>query len=134
MELDWVPDDAQSATLQPTGNEKLDNARNDLYDKVNFMKSASKFRDLAHYFKPDGSDVPDRQRIDRYKHHGCKSRVFSYWRDHGKADYKWWSDVLVAVQGDPTDALTAANGEFTLLVDFHGGGFVSFARHTLHLS
>jgi hypothetical protein len=126
-DLSFIPPDALNPELKPTGHKDVDEARDALQGAIDFLKDVnSASADPLHFFrKKDQEDQLDENKKYRYEKNGCKTHISQYWRDQGTTQYKWWSEVLLAVRANITDA--DAEHEFALLVDFHGGGFVSTA-------
>jgi hypothetical protein len=130
-----VPEDVYSEP-KSTGNPVVNQLRDELEEAIDFLgKKDPRFKDPLIFFKEDtqseGEIIADRMK--RYETYGCeKPRKFYYWRDKNdetRLIKRWWSEVVIVTSKNLTEA--DYNEEFTLFVDFHGGGFVSIVQPTI---
>ncbi|KAF2682550.1 hypothetical protein K458DRAFT_454516 [Lentithecium fluviatile CBS 122367] len=109
----FVPKDALEPKLNPSPHDRINLARTKLQKAIDFLPG----------MRP-GEYLNTEDQQQRYQNNGCKPEIFNYRPGYGKTHYKWWSEVLLAVQTEPKDG-DVENKEFGLFVDFHGGGFTT---------
>jgi hypothetical protein len=121
VDLKFIPWDVTTPVVDPTDISEVDLAHKNLGEKIHFRNEEDLADPTAFFVDKETKIIPEKKKRP-YEVNDCKVKLSSY-SNLGKSKYNWWSDVLLAVR----DNLTAKDleKEFTLFVDFHGGGFVS---------